>query len=162
MKKNIIVYPGSFDPFTFGHEDLVNRALNIFDEVVVAVLENPKKDTLLSVEERIEIIKNYFKGNDSVKIVAFEGLLVDFLKTNGLNIIMRGMRMLSDFEFEFQMSLTNRRLFKDFEAIYLVPAMKFSFISSSIVREIASFNGDLDEFVNKHTKEILYEKFNQK
>lgn len=159
MKKDVIVYPGSFDPFTFGHKDLVNRALNIFDQVIIAVLENPKKNTLLNVEERISIIKSYFHDNDNVEIVSFKGLLVDYLKSKGLNVIMRGMRMLSDFEFEFQMSLTNRKLFNEFEAIYLVPAMKYSFISSSIVKEIASFKGDLSGFVNKYTEDILYEKF---
>ncbi len=160
MKKSIIVYPGSFDPFTFGHEDLVNRALKIFDKVIIAVLENPKKNTLFTVGERIDIIKSYFKENANVEVTSFKGLLVDFLKKNNMDVIMRGMRMLSDFEFEFQMSLTNRKLFSDFEAIYLVPAMRFSYISSSIVREIASFKGDLNGFVNNYTMEFLYEKFN--
>ena len=160
MKKNIIVYPGSFDPFTLGHRDLVDRALNIFDKVIIAVLENPKKNTLLTVDERIKVIKSYFKNNAKIEITSFKGLLVDFLRSRDINVIMRGMRMLSDFEYEFQMSLTNRKLFNEFEAIYLVPAMKYSFISSSIVKEIANFKGDLDDFVNDYTKEILYEKFN--
>ncbi len=157
--KKVIVYPGSFDPFTLGHKDLVDRALKMFDHVIIAVLKNPQKDLLLAPEERIKVIKSYFQDNEAVTIDTFEGLLVDYLQEKEVNLIMRGMRMLSDFEYEFQMSLTNRNLYSDFEAIYLVPAMELSFISSSIVREIAKFKGELKGLVNKETAAILYEKF---
>ncbi|MCK4642354.1 pantetheine-phosphate adenylyltransferase [bacterium] len=157
--KKVIVYPGSFDPFTLGHKDLVDRALKMFDHVIIAVLKNPQKDLLLDPEERIKVIKSYFQDNEAVTIDTFEGLLVDYLQEKEVNLIMRGMRMLSDFEYEFQMSLTNRNLYSDFEAIYLVPAMELSFISSSIVREIAKFKGELKGLVNKETAAILYEKF---
>ncbi|MCK5600132.1 pantetheine-phosphate adenylyltransferase [bacterium] len=157
--KKVIVYPGSFDPFTLGHKDLVDRALKMFDHVIIAVLKNPQKDLLLDPEERIKVIKSYFQDSEAVTIDTFEGLLVDYLKEKEVNLIMRGMRMLSDFEYEFQMSLTNRNLYCDFEAIYLVPAMELSFISSSIVREIAKFKGELKGLVNKETAAILYEKF---
>ena len=157
--KKVIVYPGSFDPFTLGHKDLVDRALKMFDHVIIAVLKNPQKDLLLDPEERIKVIKSYFQDNAAVTIDTFEGLLVDYLPEKEVNLIMRGMRMLSDFEYEFQMSLTNRNLYCDFEAIYLVPAMELSFISSSIVREIAKFKGELKGLVNNETAAILYEKF---
>ena len=157
--KKVIVYPGSFDPFTLGHKDLVDRALKMFDHVIIAVLKNPQKELLLDPEERIKVIKSYFQDNEAVTIDTFEGLLVDYLQEKEVNLIMRGMRMLSDFEYEFQMSLTNRNLYCDFEAIYLVPAMELSFISSSIVREIAKFNGELKGLVNNETAAILYEKF---
>ena len=157
--KKVIVYPGSFDPFTLGHKDLVDRALKMFDHVIIAVLKNPQKDLLLDPEERIKVTKSYFQDNEAVTIDTFEGLLVDYLQEKEVNLIMRGMRMLSDFEYEFQMSLTNRNLYSDFGGIYLVPAMGLSFISSSIVREIAKFKGELKGLVNKETAAILYEKF---
>ncbi|MCK5223915.1 pantetheine-phosphate adenylyltransferase, partial [Candidatus Calescamantes bacterium] len=101
--KKVIVYPGSFDPFTLGHKDLVDRALKMFDHVIIAVLKNPQKDLLLDPEERIKVIKSYFQDSEAVTIDTFEGLLVDYLKEKEVNLIMRGMRMLSDFEYEFQM-----------------------------------------------------------
>ncbi len=158
MNKKIVVYPGSFDPFTIGHKDLVLRAKKIFKHVVIAVLKNPKKHTMFTAEERMDIIKSYVDDIEGITIDSFEGLLVDYLKQKELNLIMRGMRMLSDFEYEFQMSLTNRKLYSDFEAIYLVPSIEYSFISSSIVKEIAQFKGDLDLLVNEYTKKKLYEK----
>lgn len=156
--ESIIIYPGSFDPFTKGHCDLVLRALKIFDKVIISVLKNPKKKTLFSVDERADIIKSYFPNEGKVEVDIFSGLLVDYLKSRSINLIMRGLRMLSDFEYEFQMSLTNRKLHKEFEAIYLVPSAEYSFVSSSMVKEVAEFNGDLKLFINDYTRRKLNEK----
>ena len=135
--KKIGVYPGTFDPITYGHIDVVERSLKIVDEVIIAVSGYPRKSFLFSVEERVQLIKEVFKDNKSVKVESFDGLLVDYLKGKKINIVIRGLRAISDFDYEFQMVLINRKLNKDLETIFLMPREEYFYISSSIIKEIA-------------------------
>jgi pantetheine-phosphate adenylyltransferase len=141
------LYPGSFDPVTFGHLDVIKRATVVFDEVIVAVANNTQKNPLFTVEERVLMLKESTKNIKRIKIVFFEGLVIDFAKKNKINVIIRGLRMLSDFEFEFQMALTNRRLNEKIETIFLMPSEKYSFISSKLLKEAASLGADTTTFV---------------
>lgn len=149
MKEKIAVYPGSFDPPTKGHLDLISRSSKIFDKVIVAVSTNPSKKPLFSIEERVKMLKLITKNFKNVKIDTFDGLLVDYLKEKNLRLVVRGLRVISDFEYEFQMALTNRKLFKNIEIIYLLPSENWSYISSSLVKEIGMFGGKLENFVPK-------------
>lgn len=163
MKK--IVYPGSFDPPTNGHLDLILRACKIFDFVIVAILNNPNKKSFFSLEERLDMLNKIISKRNlknKVEIDTFNGLLVDYLKFKKCNIVLRGLRAISDFEYEFQMILTNRKMFKEMETIYLMPDMKWSFISSSLIKEIASFGGDISNFVPKEIITFIKRKFNNK
>ncbi|ASG67601.1 pantetheine-phosphate adenylyltransferase [Francisella halioticida] len=145
---NIVIYPGTFDPITNGHIDLVDRALNIFDEIVVAVSTAYAKNTLFNLEHRERMIKEAFKRNQKVKVVSFEGLLVDTAVKYGACAIVRGLRAVSDFDYEFQMSAMNNKLNSDIQTIFLTPSEKFSCISSTLVRAVAVHNYKrVDEFV---------------
>ena len=144
---NRAVYPGTFDPITRGHEDLVRRATRLFDQVVVAVASS-RQSAFFSVEERVEMAKEVLAGYSNVEVVGFSGLLMDFLREHGARIIVRGLRAVSDFEYEFQMAGMNRNLYPDVETVFLTPGEQYMFISATMVREIASLGGDVSHFVN--------------
>lgn len=137
------VYPGSFDPITNGHLDIIRRASKIYDKVIVGVLNNPNKKPLFSAVERMEMIRSVTGGLDNVEVDCFQGLLVDFVKEKGAEVIVKGLRTVADFEYEFQMALLNKALNPEYETVFLMTDSKYSYISSSMVKELAGFNGDL-------------------
>ncbi|HXU44268.1 MAG TPA: pantetheine-phosphate adenylyltransferase [Thermoanaerobaculia bacterium] len=141
--RRVAVYPGSFDPIHNGHLDIVERCLPIFDEVVVAVLRNEEKRPLFSVEERVEMIRDLVAGRAQVRVQSFSGLLVDFMRQVGARTVVRGLRAVSDFEFEFQMALMNRRLNSNVETVFMMPKEDFSYLSSRLVKEVYALGGDL-------------------
>ena len=143
----IAVYPGTFDPFTRGHEDLVRRASNIFDELVVGVAQSPNKRPFFALEERIHIAREVLGHYPNVRVEGFSGLLKDFVRKNNARVIVRGLRAVSDFEYEFQMASMNRHLIPEVETLFLTPAEQHGFISSSLVREISRLGGDVSGFV---------------
>ncbi|MCA9427482.1 MAG: pantetheine-phosphate adenylyltransferase [Candidatus Omnitrophica bacterium] len=155
------VYPGSFDPPTLGHIDLVERGLLMVDELVVSVLRNPDKASLFTVEERLEMLNDCFADQPGVRVESFDGLLVDFAKRMDCQAILRGLRAVSDFEYEFQMALMNRRLAPDLETLFLMPSEDQVFVSSRIVREVAHFGGDLTSLVPDRVLDRLKLKFPQ-
>jgi pantetheine-phosphate adenylyltransferase len=158
-----IIYPGTFDPITFGHVDVVGRALQLFDEVVLAIAADSTKKPLFSLEERHELAeKALSKFGDSVKIKSFNGLLIDFVKKEKSRAILRGLRAISDFEFEFQMALMNRKLNDSIETLFLMPRGAYTYLSSTIIKEIGRLGGDLSAFVPKSVAEALREKYNVK
>ena len=146
MKRNA-AYPGTFDPITNGHQDIVRRAATIFDRVVVAIAANPGKTPLFSLTERIELARNALADLPNVEVKGYTGLTVDFARENGLDVILRGLRVVSDFEFEFQLANMSRHLSREIETVFLTPQEQFMFISSTLVREIALLGGDVSEFV---------------
>lgn len=152
---NYAVYPGSFDPITYGHIDLIKRACKIFDKVVVAVTNNASKEPFFSVEERIELIRDSTKGLKGVEIDSFKGLMVDYVKKRKIRVILRGIRMISDFEFEFQMALTNRQLCEDVETIFLMPHESYSYISSKLIKEAVLLGADVKPFVPAFVADAL-------
>ena len=158
-KKRVAIYPGSFDPLTNGHLDVIQRALEIFDEVIVAILRNPTKKSLFSTQERLEMIQQSFNGNDALKVDAFDGLLVDYARMKKAVAIIRGMRAISDFENEFQMALMNRKLHKDVQSVFLMTGLRWIFTSSSIIKEAAQFGGDISEMVPEPVMKKLREKY---
>ena len=141
------IYPGSFDPVTYGHIDLIKRAQEIFSEVIVAVAHNPSKKPLFSVEERVEMIKKATADLKGVVVDDFDSLVVDYARKKKINVIIRGLRMISDFEYEFQMALTNRKLSPDIETIFLMPQESYSYFSSKLLKEAACLGADLSSFV---------------
>ncbi|CAB1250313.1 phosphopantetheine adenylyltransferase [Ruminococcaceae bacterium BL-6] len=143
----IAICPGSFDPVTLGHLDIINRACKIFDHLIVAVLINPEKHTSFTVEERIDMLKRCTKDMEGVEVVGFEGLLADYARIRHATAIVKGLRALSDFEYEFQMALTNKELNPKLETLFLATRAENMFLSSSVVRQVASFNGDISNFV---------------
>ena len=145
---NKAVYPGTFDPITRGHEDLAIRAASLFDHVVLAVADSPSKRPFFSLEERVQMARDALAGQPNVEVLGFSGLLMDFLRSQGARIILRGLRAVSDFEYEFQMAGMNRKLYPDVETIFLTPGEQYMFISATIVREIALLGGDVSHFVN--------------
>ena len=157
--EKIAVYPGSFDPLTNGHIDLVERGLKIFDKVVIGVLNNKAKTPLFSVEERLEMIQNCFEGMENVEVDAFDGLVVDYARQRNASAILRGMRAVSDFENEFQMAMFNRRLNREVQAVFLMTGMRWIFTSSSGIKEVASFGGDVSGMVPPSIEKRLKEKF---
>lgn len=152
------MYPGTFDPITLGHEDLVRRASRLFDRVVVAVAANPGKEPMFSLEERVELARSVLGGCGQVEVTGYEGLTVDFAKQHGLQVIVRGLRAISDFEYEFQLANMNRHLTDEVETAFLTPTETYTYISSSLVREIASLGGDITEFVSPKVKHALLER----
>ncbi len=148
-------YPGTFDPITNGHIDIIKRAASIFDEVIVAVAHNPQKDPLIPFKDRIELVKAALKDIKKVRVDSFSGLVVDYARRTNVRIILRGLRMISDFEYEFQMALTNRNLNKDVETIFMMPSEEFSFVSSKLIKETASLGADLSMFVPKEVENKL-------
>lgn len=147
-KKLTAVYPGTFDPITLGHEDIVHRAADLFDEVIVAVAGSTNKRTLFSFEERVSLAQNIFKKADNIKVVGFGGLLMEFVQTQNAQMVIRGLRAASDFEYEFQLAGMNRKLFPELETIFLTPSEQYMFISSTLVREVATLGGDVHQFVS--------------
>jgi len=153
--KVVAVYPGTFDPITNGHADLVARACRLFDRVIIAVAHNPKKRPMFSLEERIALAEAVFASHEQVTVEGFSGLLVDFVHARQAQVILRGLRAVSDFEYEFQLATMNRRLAPEIETVYLTPAEQNTFISSSLVREIACLGGDVSQFVHPAVAEAL-------
>jgi pantetheine-phosphate adenylyltransferase len=153
------IYPGTFDPITNGHLDLIDRGLRIFDEIIVAVAPNPRKQPLFNLEERIKLIKESVKDCKNVTVEAFNGLLVEYAKTKKATAIIRGLRAVSDFEYELQMALMNRRLDSEIETVFMMPSEEFSFLTSTIVKEVASFGGTVKGLVPLIVEEALKEKF---
>ena len=145
--RNIAIYPGSFDPITYGHLDIIKRAVKIFDKVIVAVAHNSEKDHLFNVSERVELLKKATRGIKGVEIDNFHGLVVDYVKTKKARVVIRGLRMISDFEYEFQMALTNRKLSQDVETIFMMPSEAYSYLSSKLIKEAASLGANLKGFV---------------
>ncbi len=155
------MYPGTFDPITLGHEDLVRRATRLFDKVIVAVAANPSKETMFSLEERVELAQSVLADLDSVEVMGYTGLTVDFAKDHALQAIVRGLRAISDFEYEFQLANMNRHLTDEVESVFLTPTETYTYISSSLVREICSMGGDISEFVSPKVKLALMERCGQ-
>ncbi len=145
---NKVIYPGTFDPITNGHVDLIERASRLFDEVVVAVASSPKKKPMLGLETRVDLTRQITVPMGNVSVIGFDGLLTDLLKQQDANIILRGLRAVSDFEYEFQMANMNRVLAPEVESMFLTPAEKHAFISSTLVREVAALKGDISKFVH--------------
>lgn len=156
----IAVYPGSFDPVTNGHLDIIQRASEIFDEVIVAVAINSSKKPLFTIEERIEIVKGVVKDYPNVRVDTFEGLLVGYCKANGANVIIKGLRAVSDFEYEFQMASINKKLEGQVETLFMMTNTKYSYLSSSLVKEIASLSGCVEGLVPTEIIPVLRKKFN--
>ena len=159
MSEKIAVYPGSYDPLTNGHIDIIERGLSIFDKIIVAVLKNPSKTYLFSLEERIQILEQVFKSKTSIEIDCFEGLLVEYLKQKNLNTVVRGLRAIADFDIEFQMALMNRQIIDNIETIFVVPSVNYSFVSSRLVKEIYLLGGEIKSMVPPIVDEKLKEKY---
>jgi len=149
VDERIAIYPGSFDPLTLGHDDIIRRSLRLVDRVLVAIAGSAThvKNATFSLDERVELTREVYAGEPRVEVVRFEGLLVDFARQNGARLIVRGLRAVSDFEYEFQMALMNRSLWPEIEVIFMAPASNYTFLSSSLVREVASLGGDVSAFV---------------
>ncbi len=156
------VYPGTFDPMTLGHEDLMRRASNLFDKLIVAVAAGHHKRTMFNVDERLEIAREIAKPYGNIEVVPFRGLLRDFVVDNGGNVVVRGLRAVSDFDYEFQMAGMNRQLMPEVETLFLTPADQYQFVSSTFVREIASLGGDVSKFVAPSVLERLKERVARK
>jgi pantetheine-phosphate adenylyltransferase len=156
---HIALYPGSFDPITRGHEDLIRRSLRFADRVIVAVAADSSKAPLFDLEQRLRLAHTVLAGESRVEVQTFRGLLVDFARTVGATVVVRGLRAVSDFEYEFQMALMNRQLHDELETVFLVPALRLTYLSSSIVREVARLGGDVGELVHPEVERALKAKF---
>ena len=155
-KNNIAVHPGSFDPITNGHLDIIKRSAKIYDKLIVAVLLNIEKKCLFSLEERVELVKRVTKDLGNVEVIFFEGLLVDFVRQNNSNVIIKGLRTVQDFEYEFQMALMNSKLDPDIETVFMMTSSSYSYVSSSAVKQVAKFGGSLEGLVpDELIKEVL-------
>ncbi|RPJ72552.1 MAG: pantetheine-phosphate adenylyltransferase [Desulfobacteraceae bacterium] len=159
--EHVAIYPGSFDPVTNGHLDLIHRGLKIFDRVIVAILKNPKKQFLFTLDERLEMLRASLNGAPQVEVDTFEGLLVDYAVQRGARAVLRGLRALSDFEYEFQMALMNRRLNREIQTVFLMTGMRWIYTSSSIIKEAAQFGGDVKGMVPAVVNERLIAKFSR-
>ncbi len=158
----IAIYPGTFDPITNGHLDIVKRARTLFDKIIIAIAINPSKTPLFSVEERREMILEAINGTDHVEVVTLDGLAVEGARKHNAVALIRGLRAVSDFEFEFQMCLMNRHLAPELRTVYLMPKEDYTYLNSTIVKGVARHGGDIDRFVPPFVKQKLYEKFNNK
>ncbi|AOT09662.1 pantetheine-phosphate adenylyltransferase [Pseudoalteromonas luteoviolacea] len=156
--KVIALYPGTFDPLTNGHSDLIKRAANMFDTVVLAIAHNPSKKPCFTLEERVELAQQVLHDIPNVKVIGFSGLLVDLAKAQNANVLIRGIRAVSDFDYEFQLANMNRRLYPQLESVFLTPSERNSFISSTLVKEVALHHGDVSEFVDPLVAKALKEK----
>lgn len=159
--KNIVVYPGTFDPITYGHMDLVDRAAHIFDKVIVAIAISANKHPCFPIEERVELAREVLAHHQNVEVYGFKSLLLHFMKEHNANIILRGLRAVSDFDYEFQLAGMNRQLDPKIESMFLMPAENLTYISSSFVREIAQMNGDVSKFVPEPVLKALTKKFKE-
>ncbi len=157
MKKAI--YPGSFDPVTYGHIDIIQRAAEIFDELLVAILNNTAKTPLFSVDERVNILKEVVKDIPNVTVLSYEGLLVDFAMANDAGVIVRGLRAVTDFEYELQLAQTNSVLNSGVDTMFLTTSLRYAYLSSSTVKEVASYGGDISKFVPPFVEKLTFEKF---
>lgn len=157
--KKIAVYPGSFDPITYGHLDIIRRTLTIFDEVVVAVARNSSKNSLFSSQERVELIEDVLKDEKRVVVDTFTGLLIDYVTSRGAHVIIRGLRAISDFEYEFQIAQMNSTIGHQIETLFMMTSVQFGYLSSSIVKEVCSLNGNIDGFVPPEVKKALRLKY---
>ena len=155
----VAIYPGSFDPVTNGHIDIVERGLTLFDKLIVSILHNPKKEYLFPLEERLEMLKDCLKKFKGVEIDSFDGLLVDYAASRKAHAILRGLRAMSDFEYEFQMALMNRRLNREIQTVFLMTGLRWIFTSSSIIKEAIQFGGNIDGMVPKLVQKKLKRKF---
>ena len=156
----ISIYPGSFDHITYGHIDIIERASKISDKLIVAVLNNPEKKSLFTVEERCEMIKDAIKDYGNIELESFDGLLVDYAKKKNANIIIRGLRAVTDFEYELQLAQTNRQIYDKVDTVFLLTNIQYSYLSSSIVKQVAKENGDISKFVTPFVEKKLLEKNN--
>ena len=159
--EKIAVYPGFFDPITNGHVDIILRGLRLFDKIVVAVLKNPKKEALFSTKDRVAMIQEIFTHQPDLKVKAFDGLLVEFVKRHNAKIVIRGLRAVSDFEYEFQMALMNRQLDPEIETLYMMPSVNYSFLNSGVVKEVFALGGSVAGLVPKIVEKKLREKLKQ-
>lgn len=160
--KNSAIYPGSFDPLTNGHMDILERAAQMFEKIIVTVAVNNKKTAVFSGDERVELIRQAIQGKEwehKIEIEQFTGLLINFAREKGVNVLLRGVRQISDFEYEFRMALTNRRLAPEIDTVFLMPDEQLTFISATIVKEVAAWGGDLSSFVPDHVAKALREKY---
>ncbi len=155
------IYPGSFDPVTLGHLDVIKRSAKIFDKVIIGVLNNTAKTPLFSVEERVNMLNVAVHGIPNVEVKCFDGLLVDFAKENGVGTIIRGLRAVTDFEYELQLAQSNRKVAPDIDTVFLTTSIEYAYLSSSIVKEYASFGIDVEQFVPEHVAKKVADKFNQ-
>lgn len=155
----IAICPGSFDPITKGHVDIIERAEKLFDRIVVVVMSNSAKTTMFSAAERVELVKKSVGGNKNIEIDSFEGLLANYVTAKGACAVVRGLRAVSDFEYEFQMALTNKQINPNYETLFLTTSAQYLYLSSSIVKQIASFNGDISDFVPSEVRDDILKKF---
>ncbi len=159
MPEKIAVYPGSFDPITYGHMDIINRGLSVFDSVIIAVARNASKNALFSIEERVDLISRVFADEPRAKVDTFDGLLIDYVLSQQATVIIRGLRAVSDFEYEFQIAQMNRGISQEVETLFMMTAVPYSYLSSSIVKEVSSLNGPVDGLVPPLVKQALLDKF---
>jgi pantetheine-phosphate adenylyltransferase len=159
MKSHIAVYPGSFDPITYGHLDIIDRGLEVFNEVIVAIARNSGKQSLFTIEERIAMIQRVVGDNPRVRVGTFDGLLVDYVVQNNARVILRGLRAVSDFEYEFQIAQMNHTVNKEVETLFMMTSVPYGYLSSSIVKEVASLHGPIETFVPPPIREALEAKF---
>ena len=159
ISPQVAVYPGTFDPITHGHTDLVTRAARVFEHVIVAIAESPHKTPFFTLKQRIDLAQSQLGDLDNISIVGFSNLLIDFALENGAGVIVRGLRAVSDFEYEFQLASMNRNLCDEIETMFLTPDEKYGFISSTLVREVARLNGDVSQFVGPEIERALKEQF---
>ncbi len=160
--KTVAIYPGTFDPLTTGHLDLILRSCDIFAQVIVAVADSLPKSPLFSIQERVDMIKQVTKHLPKVEVESFSGLLVDYMRSRHAHVALRGLRAISDFEYEFQLAQMNRKLYPEFEIVYMMPDEKYTYISSSLVKQVAAFGGDVSAFVPDEIRPKLIEKFLKK
>lgn len=155
MPKKIAVYPGSFDPVTFGHLDIIDRASKIFDKIIVSVFVHSAKKSMFTVPERVAMLKAVLKGRKNIEVDCFEGLLVDYVRRKKTDVVIRGLRAISDLEYEFQIAAVNRTLYRDIETVFFMPRQRYTYLSSSIVRDVAHFSGDVSKLVPPHVAKII-------
>ncbi len=162
MKKRVAVYPGSFDPVTYGHLDIIRRGLEVFDEIIIAVARNSEKKGLFTIEERIDLLQELVGDNPRVGIETFQGLLVDYVVSRGSRVIIRGLRAVSDFEYEFMLAQTNRAVHDEVETLFMMTSVPYVYLSSSVVKEVAALGGPVDSFVPPPVKAALEKKLSTK
>ena len=161
MNTKIAVYPGSFDPITKGHLDMIERAAKIFDKVIVCVMVNSSKNYLFTCEERVALIKNVLSGIENVEVDFYDGLLIDYVRMRKTNIIVKGLRAFLDFEYEFQMALTNKHLDNEIETFFMITSNKHSYLSSTLVKELVKYQGDVSDFLPKNVEKAIQKKYEE-